>query len=163
MSNPIKVGIIWKQPNNLKLNLKDPRGVIAGVRLWSKRVLITLLHLLSDLYPKEKYEPPYLPVWVWAALLLLFYKKDFGIKLPTNVDILLNKETNCYRRRKGTWRHEFKSRTWLIPFHIALIPLGKVWIQSFFLQISVNSWADWFFTLDKASSLGERKFWIQTC
>ena len=32
-----------------------------------------------------------------------------------------------YRRRKWTRRHEFKSWTRLIAFHIALIPLGKVW------------------------------------
>ena len=36
---------------------------------------------------------------------------------------------NGYRRRKWTRRHEFKSWTRLIAFHIALIPLGKVWIQ----------------------------------
>ena len=35
---------------------------------------------------------------------------------------------NGYRRRKWTRRHEFKSWTRLIAFHIALIPLGKVWI-----------------------------------
>ena len=33
---------------------------------------------------------------------------------------------NGYRRRKWTRRHEFKSWTILIAFHIALIPLGKV-------------------------------------
>ena len=36
--------------------------------------------------------------------------------------------------RKWTRRHEFKSWTWLIAFHIALIPLGKVWIQLFSLH-----------------------------
>ena len=35
---------------------------------------------------------------------------------------------NGYRRRKWTWRHEFKPWTSLIACHIALIPLGKVWI-----------------------------------
>ena len=30
----------------------------------------------------------------------------------------------------------------LIAFHIALIPLGKVWIQLFSLQLWVNSRAD---------------------
>ena len=49
---------------------------------------------------------------------------------------------NCYRRRKWTRRHEFKSWTRLIAFHIALIPLGKVWIQSFSLQLWVNSRTD---------------------
>ena len=38
---------------------------------------------------------------------------------------------NGYHRRIWTRRHEFKSWTWLIAFHIALIPLGKVWIQIF--------------------------------
>ena len=38
-----------------------------------------------------------------------------------------------YRRRKWTPRHEFKSWTRLSAFHIALIPLGKVWIQLFSL------------------------------
>ena len=49
---------------------------------------------------------------------------------------------NGYRRRKWTWRHEFKSWTRLIAFHIAQIPLGKVWIQLFSLQRWVNSRAD---------------------
>ena len=49
---------------------------------------------------------------------------------------------NGYRRRIWTRRHEFKSWTWLIAFHIGLIPLGKVWIQIFSLQLWVNSRAD---------------------
>ena len=49
---------------------------------------------------------------------------------------------NGYRRRKWTRRHEFKSWTRLIAFHIALIPLGKVWNQLFFLQLWVNNRAD---------------------
>ena len=36
---------------------------------------------------------------------------------------------NGYRCRKWTRRHKFKSWTRLIAFRIALIPLGKVWIQ----------------------------------
>ena len=50
---------------------------------------------------------------------------------------------NDYRRRKWTRRHEFKSWTKLIIFHIALIPLVKVWIQLFSLQLWVNSRTDW--------------------
>ena len=50
---------------------------------------------------------------------------------------------NGYCRRKWTLRHEFNSWTWLIAFHIALIPLGKVWIQLFSLQLWVNSRADY--------------------
>ena len=51
---------------------------------------------------------------------------------------------NGYRRWKWIRRHEFKSWTRLITFHIALIPLGKVWIQLFSLQLWVNSRTDWF-------------------
>ena len=47
-----------------------------------------------------------------------------------------------YRRRKWTQGHEFKSWTRLIAFHIALIPLGKVWIQLFSLQLWVNRSTD---------------------
>ena len=65
---------------------------------------------------------------------------------------------NGYRRRKWTRRHEFKSWTRLIAFHIALILLGKVWIQLFSLQLWINSRAD----LDEATSLGEGKLWILT-
>ena len=49
---------------------------------------------------------------------------------------------NGYRRRKWTWWHGFKSWTRLIAFLIALIPLGKVWIQLFSLQLWVNSRTD---------------------
>ena len=51
---------------------------------------------------------------------------------------------NGYHRRKWTRRHEFKSWTRMTAFHIELIPLGKVWIQLFSLQLWLNSWADWF-------------------
>ena len=44
-----------------------------------------------------------------------------------------------YRRRKWT---RFKSWARMIAFHIALIPLGKVWIQLFSLQLWVNSRTD---------------------
>ena len=49
----------------------------------------------------------------------------------------------------------FKSWTRLIAFHIALTPLGKVWIQLFSFQLWVNSREDWFFSLGEATSLGE--------
>ena len=50
---------------------------------------------------------------------------------------------NGYCCRKWTRRHEFKSWTRLTAFHIALIPLGKVWSQLFSLQLWVNSRTDW--------------------
>ena len=71
----------------------------------------------------------------------------------TNENFLANRKVNkskrkcpwCngYRRMKWTQQHEFKSWTRLIAFHIALIPLGKVWIQLFSLQLWVNSRKDW--------------------
>ena len=50
---------------------------------------------------------------------------------------------NGHRHRKWTRQLEFKSWTRLIAFHIALISLGKVWIQLFSLQLWVNSRTDW--------------------
>ena len=50
---------------------------------------------------------------------------------------------NGYRRRKWTRRHEFKSWTRLIAFHIALIPLGKLRIQLFSLQLWINIKTEW--------------------
>ena len=47
-----------------------------------------------------------------------------------------------------------------IAFHIALKPLGKVWIQLFSLQLWVGQTG--FFSLGEATSLGEGKLWIQS-
>ena len=70
----------------------------------------------------------------------------FNMRQLVNVRYLVRKCPWCYgyRRWKWTRRHEFKSWTRLIAFHTALIPLGKVWIQLFSLQVWVNSRADWF-------------------
>ena len=70
---------------------------------------------------------------------------------------------NGYRHRKWTQRHKFKFWTRLIAFHIALIPFGKVCIQLFSLQLWVIVGQTVFFSLGKASSLGEEILWIQTC
>ena len=51
-------------------------------------------------------------------------------------------QCNGYCRTKWTRRLEFKSWTRLIAFHIALIHLGKVWIQLCSLQLWVNSRTD---------------------
>ena len=68
----------------------------------------------------------------------------FLLHIPIYIYIYIWRYPLCngYRRRKWTRRHEFKSWTRLIAFHIALIPLGKVWIQIFPLQLWVNSRAD---------------------
>ena len=49
---------------------------------------------------------------------------------------------NGYRCRKSTRWLEFKSWTRLVAFQIVLIPLGKIWIQLFSLQLWVNSRAN---------------------
>ena len=68
----------------------------------------------------------------------LFDAKSIFIQIISS-----NPWCNCYRRRKWTRRQEFKSWTRMISFHIALIPLGKVWIQLFSLQLWANSRTDW--------------------
>ena len=65
--------------------------------------------------------------------------------MSTGLVILLKRRCpwcNGYRPRKWTQWHEFKSWTRLIAFYMALIPLGKVWIQFFSLQLWLNSRAD---------------------
>ena len=62
--------------------------------------------------------------------------------LPSTMDLWRCPWCSRYRLRKWTRRHEFKSWTRLIAFHIVLIPLGKVWIQLFSLQLWVNSRTD---------------------
>ena len=55
----------------------------------------------------------------------------------------------------GIGHGDTSSNPGLIAFHIALIPLGKVWIQLL--------WETRFFSLGEETSLGEAKLWIQTC
>ena len=92
--------------------------------------------------------------WNLCRQLLIFALKVFSFSFTSftvfhaNNDCLSSTECwRCpwcsrYRHRKWTRRHEFKSWTRLIAFHIALIPLGKVWIQLLSLQLWVNSRTD---------------------
>ena len=68
-------------------------------------------------------------------------KKQWNMKV-TITPIMRCLWCNGYRSRKWTRRSEFKSWTRMIAFHIALIPLGKEWIQLFSLQLWVNSRTD---------------------
>ena len=81
--------------------------------------------------------------WYFLLYWIIIIKINFILymKLP----LLLWSCSWCkgYRRRKWTRQHEFKTWTRLIAFHIALIPLGKVWIRLFSLQLWVNRKADW--------------------
>ena len=63
-------------------------------------------------------------------------------KLISNVTFWMGPWCNGYCRRKWTRRLEFKTWTRLIAFHVAQIPLGKVWIQLFSLQLWVNGRTD---------------------
>ena len=77
--------------------------------------------------------------WRWWWWCLHTVKWSQGLLFGT---MIFKPWCNGYGRRKWTRRHEFKSWTRLIAFHIALIPLGKVWIQLFSVQLWVNSRAD---------------------
>ena len=111
-------------------------GIIEGVR--AKNLVATLLFvdfsLVFDSIDRGKRE----------QILLTFAISEETV---TAIMILYKNTKLCpwcngYRRRKWTRWHEFKSWTRLIAFHIALIPLGKVWIQLFSLQLWVNSRLD---------------------
>ena len=85
--------------------------------------------------------------FVWRAKSfpknLLYCKLLHGKRLQVWVPCFIAYEPLCYSFRKWTRRHEFKSWTRLMAFHKVLIPLGKVWIHLFSLQLWVNNWADW--------------------
>ena len=93
--------------------------------------------------------PPLLPAPLWSRVVVPVRVHSMGLfqisKMIFNTFIKRRCPwCNGYRRKKWTRRHEFKYWTRLIAFPIALIPLGKVWIQLFSLQLWVNSWADYF-------------------
>ena len=101
---------------------------------------------------------PYTYTYVWGIIIKNPYTKFEIIGRPIHVKIitflLFDPQYSLYisrrcpwcngcRCRKWTQRHEFKSWTRLIAFHISLIPLVNVWIQLFSLQLWVNSRTDW--------------------
>ena len=64
-----------------------------------------------------------------------------------------------YCPRKWTQQAKFKSWTKLFVFHLALMPLGKVWIPSpIYLWVTVSG-QTMFFSLNIETNL-ERKIWI---
>ena len=96
------------------------------------------IKLLISICCLSRLIPVYLSTYLFIYITLSFY-----LCMSIILDHWRCPWCNGYRRRKWTRRHEFKSWTRLIEFHIALIPLGKVWIQLFSLQLWVNSRADW--------------------
>ena len=138
----------------------------------------SLLHRSSELEPPHQIQfdvilnIPFFRGWgvkpftediasVYLALPIvgIFFLDELKLNL-----LIKSESCNGYHRRKWTRRHEFKSWTWLIIFHVALIPLGKVWIRLFSLQLWVNSRADLvLFALVRQLVLGGGKLCIQTC
>ena len=96
-----------------------------------------------------------------SSLKLLFLRNLFeclcniNSVLPFIFHVLRCPWCNGCHHGKWTRRHKFKSWTRLIAFLIELVPLGKVWIRLFSLQLWVNSRAD--------LKLKTFKLWIQTC
>ena len=88
-----------------------------GHSSWSKSEIISNVILRT-----QTHWPTY---WPTAKRLYSSALCDLGYHLKD----LPRAWCSRYRRRKWTRPYEFKSWTRLIAFHIALIPLGKVWIQ----------------------------------
>ena len=75
-----------------------PRGVMLksdGLRNRNKRVRtpVALLRSLSGKYPWGRYGPPYPPSYKLNSTTAVLLGEWLGIKLPPNVDMPLNKET----------------------------------------------------------------------
>ena len=82
------------------------------------------------------------PTPIPAAKLHIFHTRQMITEMALSMGIFYP-WCNGYRSRKWARQHEFKSWTRLIAFHIALIPLGKVWIQLFSPKQWVNSRTEW--------------------
>ena len=111
------------QPFQIKWKVYFSKNCVA--RLYCVVVMMHAIHMYMCLY-----------CWSWWWLC----NNMFIIKRIKQCPYITRRCPWCngYRRRKWTRRHEFKSWTRLIAFHIALIPLGKVWIQLFSLQLWVK-------------------------
>ena len=86
-------------------------------------------------------------VWGNTSLYTRFY---FSSKSNNNQWWLVSwlrswKRSSChsYRRHKGIQQPELKSWAILFEFYITPIPLGKIWIELFSLQMWVNSRVNW--------------------
>ena len=116
-------------------------------------------------YVEEKYEIQWQQIGIYTYRCPMNFQACI-LQHESNIHVIkcMHERWRCpwcngYHRRKWTRRHEFKSWTRLIAFHIALIPLGKVWIQLFSLQLGQTR----LFSLGEATSLGKGILWIQTC
>ena len=113
---------------------------------WEFKLLLITLPVTNSLFSKISKShvwvsiKPTARVLLIDLLVLLSQLVTGGWKWPLHY---FSPWCNGYHCRKRTWRHVFKSWTRLIAFNIALIPLGKVWILLFTLQLWINSKADW--------------------
>ena len=117
--------------------------------IWKKLQVTWISTTSSDIF----WHSSVIETWTflrWYSLLIISSQKSlwnpFGITRWCFIMYNINWRClwcNGYRRRNWTRWYEFKSWTRLIAFHIVLIPLGKVWIQLFSLQLWVNSRTDW--------------------
>ena len=97
----------------------------------------------------DSISPWKIPLWIFTSVklfrlavrLILQFCVVFSIDFMNSSNILYIFRQSIIQL--WTRRREFKSWTRLIAFHSALIPLGKVWIQLFFLQPWANSRTDW--------------------
>ena len=67
-----------------------------------------------------------------------------------------------YRHKKWTWRPAFKSKTRLLSFHWALIPLGKVTIQLFSARHRWKIGQSGLFNFGMATDVRKWKIWNQS-
>ena len=137
-----RLSVIWKSNLSDKIKLNIFQGAFVSILLYgcttwtlTKRIekkldrnCTRMLQVILNTSWKQQLGKIKVEVLLWWTL--------------HNKPTIANPWCNCYRRRKWTRRHEFKPWTRLIAFHIALIPLGKVWIQLFSLQLWVNSRTD---------------------
>ena len=145
-SEPYSIMIILIANGIGDLHLNDPRSCLRFTsrschwvrikNIWSKSIYCLIVEQVPFLA---------LVCWTvsWKEKSKFKKKRNFTQKLTQSCILRRCSWCNGYRRRIWTGRLEFKSWTRLIAFHIALIPLGKVWILLFSLQLWVNSRADW--------------------
>ena len=79
-------------------------------------------------------------LWTWLYNCLCAHLLPLFFRLFTQVHLLID---GSVEGQYITLWPKFKSWMKLFPFQIALIPLRKIWIQLFFLQLWINSRTDW--------------------
>ena len=129
----------WSSP--FRLSCRDPSF---SNKSHERRILVTCYNILK----KRIISLLWKQFWQFGYVISFFLitksmrnQKDSLFTFPIFFEWQLI--MRCHEWQLIMRRHEFKSWTRLIAFHIALIPLGKVWILLFSLQLWVNSGADW--------------------